>query len=159
MQEPVYQLPFVYTPHIVRRPAPTHRGTYRRHCIDWEMPQGTPILAAREGIVIRCIDTYRRTYTNPQFWERVNCVVIRHFGGETTSYWRLQYGSALVRVGDRVDTGQCIALSGQTGCARYPHLHFGIFDAENNSLPVQPLTVPEFPQAFVTHRFRRSART
>lgn len=39
-------------------------------------------------------------------------------------YWHLQHNSLLVKVGDTVRQDQQIALSGKTGYALFPHLHF-----------------------------------
>jgi len=51
-----------------------------------------------------------------------NCIVIRHPNGLETLYSHNKKN--LVKVGDRVKAGQKIALTGQTGRATTPHLHF-----------------------------------
>ncbi|MEI9909620.1 MAG: M23 family metallopeptidase [Bacteroidota bacterium] len=48
------------------------------------------------------------------------------------SYWHLQKDGALVNVGDTVKTGQAIALSGKTGYAAVPHLHFMVWTNYND---------------------------
>ena len=51
-------------------------------------------------------------------------IVIQHPDGSRAGYWHLQKDGALVNVGDTVSKGQVIGLSGKTGYAFQPHLHF-----------------------------------
>lgn len=101
------------------------------------MSQGTPILAARDGVVVSCVMRFSRTYREPQFSSRVNTITIRHENGEESYYVHLAHRSARVRRGQRVMKGQVIALSGATGYATYPHLHFGVYDARGRNIKIQ----------------------
>ena len=49
-------------------------------------------------------------------------LIITHKGGFTSGYAHL--GQRLVRSGEKVERGQLIARSGQTGKVTAPHLHF-----------------------------------
>ncbi len=85
-----------------------HRG------IDIAVPDGTPVLAMSGGTV---------TFAGEQNGYGL-LVVLRHHGSTHTLYGHL---SALrVKVGERVQGGQVIALSGHSGNARGPHLHFEV---------------------------------
>jgi murein DD-endopeptidase MepM/ murein hydrolase activator NlpD len=53
-----------------------------------------------------------------------NNIVIQHSDNSRSGYWHLQKDGALVKVGDTVRQGQIIGLSGKTGYAALPHLHF-----------------------------------
>ena len=53
-----------------------------------------------------------------------NNIVIQHSDNSRSGYWHLQKDGALVKVGDTVKQGQVIGLSGKTGYAAMPHLHF-----------------------------------
>ncbi|MBD3265781.1 peptidoglycan DD-metalloendopeptidase family protein [bacterium] len=70
-----------------------------------------------------------------------NLVEIDHGNGLRTRYGHLS--DANVQVGEYVDGEKVIGLSGQTGMATGPHLHFEI---RRNNEPIDPLTV--IPAAF-----------
>ena len=85
-----------------------HAGT------DVGVPQGTTVRASRGGQVITAgwVGGYG------------NCVIIDHGDGVSTRYGHLS--QVLVTVGQYVDQGDQIALSGNTGRSTGPHLHFEI---------------------------------
>ena len=99
----------------------THR---ERAALDFNMNRGTKITAAREGIVVRVKEDGKRGGFNRKFRSDGNNIVIQHADGSRAGYWHLQHDGALVNVGDTVKKGQVIALSGRTGFAATPHLHF-----------------------------------
>jgi murein DD-endopeptidase MepM/ murein hydrolase activator NlpD len=55
-----------------------------------------------------------------------NAVRIRHPGGFASWYFHIQTNGVLVKVGDTVQRGQPIAISGNTGRTSGPHLHFQV---------------------------------
>ena len=121
-----YSIPF--QDNILRIEAPAHKTErHLKFCIDFLLPKGTPIVAARSGTVITCQDRYKRSYKSPKFAGRRNFVVIRHTNGESSIYVHLKHRSIKVKNGQKVRRGQVIALSGQVGFATYPHLHFGVY--------------------------------
>ena len=111
------------------RPAPFHKtDACLRHCIDFALPPGTPILASRDGIVIVRESRFSKNFTNTEDVDKGNGVILRHADGEISVYAHVQWRSVRVARGEFVRQGQEIAKSGQTGYATYPHLHFGIYD-------------------------------
>lgn len=91
---------------------------------DVGVPIGTTVRASRAGQVITAgwVGGYG------------NCVIIDHGDGVTTRYGHLS--EVTVSVGQYVDQGQQVALSGNTGRSTGPHLHFEI---RINGKAVDPL--------------------
>jgi murein DD-endopeptidase MepM/ murein hydrolase activator NlpD len=94
--------------------------------IDIGVDTGTPVRAAMEGRV-------SETGYNSSFG---NYIVINHHAGWMTLYGHLQ--SISVKEGQRVDSGQRIAYSGNTGYSTGPHLHFSVY---KNGRTVNPYNV------------------
>lgn len=102
-----------------------------RAALDFKMKKGTKVTAAREGIVVRVKEDSDRGGINKKYRKDGNNIVIQHADGSRAGYWHLQHNGALVNLGDTIKKGQVIALSGKTGYAALPHLHFIVwtFDA------------------------------
>ena len=96
-----------------------------RYSLDFAMPQGTPILAARGGTVFYLQDGFTRGGTNPDLLERANLVAVAHRDGTMASYGHLRSGIR-VSVGDTVRVGDVLGSSGATGFVGQPHLHFHV---------------------------------
>jgi murein DD-endopeptidase MepM/ murein hydrolase activator NlpD len=106
----------------------THR---ERAALDFKMKRGTKICAARDGIVVRVKEDGDRGGWNKKYRPYGNNIVIQHADGSRAGYWHLQKNGALVNVGDTVKKGQVIGLSGKTGYAWIPHLHFLVWKLTN----------------------------
>ena len=92
--------------------------------IDWAVPKGTAVRASCGGTVVSA--GWSGGYGN--------CITIRHPDGKQTRYGHLS--KILVSAGQKVDQGQKIALSGNTGRSTGPHVHFEILV---NGTQVNPL--------------------
>ncbi len=84
---------------------------------DFAMDVGTLITASRAGVVVHVEERGKGG-------ERNNLVVVDHQDGTLAEYMHLKQDGALVEVDDFVEPGDPIGLSGATGLAGYPHLHF-----------------------------------
>ncbi len=82
--------------------------------LDYAVPTGTPVAAANAGTVL---------LAGPLYFEG-NCVVLDHGQGLLTLY--LHLSEVKVKHGERIARGQEIGLSGGTGRATGPHLHFAV---------------------------------
>ncbi|HCL16817.1 peptidoglycan DD-metalloendopeptidase family protein [Stutzerimonas stutzeri] len=91
-----------------------------RYAVDIAMPEGTPIVAARGGMVVKIENEQSGRGNNPAG----NFVRIMHDDGTMGVYLHLMKGSVAVREGQRVESGTRIARSGNTGNSTGPHLHF-----------------------------------
>ena len=96
----------------------------QRAALDFKMKRGTKICAARGGMVVRVKEDSDRGGWSKKYSKDGNNIVIQHHDGSRAGYWHLQKDGALVNVGDTVKQGQVIGLSGKTGYASMPHLHF-----------------------------------
>lgn len=118
----------------------SHRGA-ERFTVDFGMPMGTVVHAAREGVVALVEDTHDLGCAREECGDQANFVVLLHSDGTTGEYFHLERGSALVRAGERVERGQALARSGNTGFSTTPHLHFGVYrtgrDGHTDSLAVR----------------------
>jgi murein DD-endopeptidase MepM/ murein hydrolase activator NlpD len=104
----------------------SHRGA-ERFTLDFGMPVGTPVHAAREGVVVLVEDSHVEGCADEDCGRFANFVVVLHPDGTTGEYFHLEHGSAQVRVGEAVARGQWLARSGDTGFSTAPHLHFGVY--------------------------------
>ncbi|MGH7288853.1 MAG: M23 family metallopeptidase [Myxococcota bacterium] len=102
----------------------THTGS-NLHAFDFVMPVGTPVRAAREGVVARVVDGFTEGGPDPALARFGNVVFVLHGDGTFASYVHLAPGIP-VKEGERVSRGQVIASSGQTGYSGAPHLHFAV---------------------------------
>ena len=94
---------------------------------DFEMPIGETVTAARAGIVRRVRNDVPDA-GNEQDPGQHNHILIQHDDATVALYAHLKQGGIVVREQDRVETGQRIALSGNSGnTLGEPHLHFGVY--------------------------------
>lgn len=104
----------------------SHRGP-EYYTVDFDMPEGTPVFSAREGRVLRTEDRHAWSCLHSECDRYANFVEILHPDGTVGKYFHLQQGSVLVEVGDKVERGERLASSGDTGYSNTPHLHFGVY--------------------------------
>jgi len=128
--------PARYLPRAYRYPLPWRGGPFRltqgpngtfshtdsksRYAMDIAMPEGTPIIAARGGMVVKTENEQVGRGNDASG----NFVRVRHDDGSEAVYLHLKQGSVSVRAGQRVAVGSPLALSGNTGNSSGPHLHF-----------------------------------
>lgn len=99
----------------------SHKNEY---ALDFNMPEGSTVVAARAGIVFELIQTNNTGCEEMDCMQYNNLISILHNDGTIAKYVHLKYKSSLVKLGDSVSASQPIALSGNTGWSKGPHLHF-----------------------------------
>ena len=123
----------------------SHTEPHAYHAVDIAMPVGTPIHAARAGVVMDRERYFHRAGQDLQRdGPRANFVRIVHDDGTMAVYAHLDYEGVAVHPGQQVARGQFIGRSGNTGYSSGPHLHFVI----QKNRDMQLISVPfEFAEA------------
>ena len=130
----VYSLPYAVNTKEMVVQGYFSRFTHKnRAAIDFKMKRGTPIHAARGGVVARVKEDGDRGGLKRSYRQYGNTIVINHNDGTRAGYWHLQLNGAVVNVGDTVQQGQLIGYSGKTGYTAFPHLHFIVWRSEAGS--------------------------
>jgi murein DD-endopeptidase MepM/ murein hydrolase activator NlpD len=96
------------------------------YAIDINMPEGTPVYAARSGRVVRLKKDGRIGGPGMEFMKHGNYIQILHDDGSYSSYAHFRFNGTIVEVGQFVNQGEQIGYSGNTGVSTGPHLHFDI---------------------------------
>jgi murein DD-endopeptidase MepM/ murein hydrolase activator NlpD len=80
-------------------------GSGSENAVDWTVPEGTVVCAAREGRVVGVRQD--STFSGPDRKLRplANYVIIKHADGTFADYVHLKTGGALVKMGDEVTVG------------------------------------------------------
>lgn len=105
-------------------------GGKNRYAVDFKMPVGTPVHAARPGIVVDIEQRHNKGCWEDGCGRYANYIVVLHTDGTTGEYYHLMQDGARVAVGEHVRAGQWIGLSGNTGHTTMPHLHFAVYRPE-----------------------------
>lgn len=98
------------------------------NAIDIAAPIGTPVYASLGGVVLGTgnTDLVRSCYSFGKW------VMIDHGNGISTLYAHLS--EIDVMKGQRIESRQLIGLSGMTGYATGPHIHFGVYATEGTRI-------------------------
>lgn len=126
-------------------------GEPDQFAVDFDIQIGTLVTAARNGLVVYVEESgMDGNFPN-------NLVVVQHGDDTYAQYMHLTFNGAIPEVGDIVSRGDSIGLSGSTGLAGYPHLHFvvsgGRFNYPYISLPVNFRNTSPNPKSLMTGEF------
>lgn len=123
----LYSLPFAPGAAYEVSQSHTNLSTHHmgnRYAIDFSMPVGSPVHAARGGLVVSTYADSDRQGVDGE--ATANHIWIEHSDGTIGKYLHLKQGGVLVREGERVQSGDEIGLSGNTGFSSGAHLHFSV---------------------------------
>jgi murein DD-endopeptidase MepM/ murein hydrolase activator NlpD len=116
--------------------------------LDFILPEGTKIIASREGIVTKVKVNGKLNYSGKDpkkgeeaYRDHMNEIEIKHPDETFASYAHLKYKGSFVKKGDKVKQGQKIGLSGNTGWSSKPHLDFTIFRKKFKGYKIKSLKI------------------
>jgi murein DD-endopeptidase MepM/ murein hydrolase activator NlpD len=122
----VYQLPFKEgTSHKVVQGYGGMFSHKHKAALDFSMPEGTPVYAARGGVIYSTKDDSDEGGPFSKYEGKANYIIIQHDDKSFGCYWHLRKNGVVVKKG-RVNKGQLIGYSGSTGFVLRPHLHFAV---------------------------------
>ena len=122
----VYQLPFEKGSNF--KVVQGYGGLFTHNsiaAIDFEMPIGTPVCAARSGVIYSYKDDSDEGGLFAGYKNKANYIIVKHDDGSFGCYWHLEKNGVLVKSG-HVNEGEQIGVSGATGQRFRPHLHFSV---------------------------------
>ncbi|AHC16814.1 M23 family metallopeptidase [Salinispira pacifica] len=111
-----------------------------RYAVDFDLEVGTPVVAARSGLVVEVKEDSNIGGRSVNYGRHGNYILIMHEDGTFGNYVHLKQNGALVEVGQEVEQGEQIGLSGNTGRSSGPHLHFDVrIPLENGRMQSIPI--------------------
>lgn len=102
----------------------THNAPDSQYAVDFAVPIGTPVHAARKGHVVDVDQHFTKGGNDPKL--KANHVLILHEDGTLGMYSHFSTNRITVSIGQEVEAGALIGYSGNTGYSSGPHLHFAV---------------------------------
>ncbi|MBI3818792.1 MAG: M23 family metallopeptidase [Planctomycetes bacterium] len=141
----IYELPFEAG--VARRVLQGYLGRVSHadsYAVDWAMPEGTTVCAARAGLICDVVDERDGAGFTEDYKQKNNFICLLHDDGTVGNYLHIKKDGALVKPGVRVNAGDPIAQSGNVGYSSTPHLHFSV------TRPRDAYAVDSFPIRYRT---------
>lgn len=105
----------------------SHNSPADAYAVDFALLMGTPVRAARAGIVMEAIDRFTdKGSSRSSDLDNANLVRLLHEDGSMSVYGHLMQDSVTVTPGQWVAQGHVIGQSGNSGYSHGPHLHFAV---------------------------------
>ncbi len=121
----------------------THNSDWSRYALDFDLKTNDTICSATDGFVVGVVNKYKHSGKGSEWKPYANYLTIYEpNSGVFTQYVHLVENGSLVNIGDKVNRGQKIALSGNTGHSTEEHLHFSCLIPVNStdglkSIPIE----------------------
>ena len=133
----------------------SHNDNYSRYAIDIAMKTGDTVGAPDKGFVVGVIKDYKEGGNNYLLKNYANFITLYHpHSGLFTQYVHLDHKGSLVHVGDAVEQGQPIGISGNTGWTSGEHLHFNVLVPVDDQNALQSIPI-EFLEGYKGETIKR----
>jgi len=103
-----------------------------KYAIDFLLDIGTPILSARDGVVIKIKQDSDKYGLDEKLTKEVNFVLIKHTDESYAEYVHFGKNEVMVESGQNVKEGELLGYTGLSGVMDVPHLHFNVFKIVNH---------------------------
>jgi murein DD-endopeptidase MepM/ murein hydrolase activator NlpD len=121
----IYDLPFALGCRVKMSWGPNGTASHKGiQAYDFDIPEGTPIHAARAGVVAHVEESYEVASKDPPAPN--NEVKILHDDGSLAHYLHLKKNGVVVGLGEKVFKGELLGFSGNVGFTSAAHLHFHV---------------------------------
>lgn len=121
----------------------SHNDIFNEYAIDFSLQIGDTITSTDKGYVVGLVEGYKYHGTTEEWAEtdKSNRITMYHpESGLFSQYVHLDHNGALVALGDFVERGQPIGISGMTGFTNIPHLHFNVKIPNEDGIISIPIT-------------------
>jgi murein DD-endopeptidase MepM/ murein hydrolase activator NlpD len=106
------------------------------------LPESTLVTAAREGVVVYIVSEFSEHGLNATLYDKANLIHVLHSDNTIGEYAHLRHNGNLVSIGQKVQRGDPLGYSGNTGFTNAPHLHFSVmqlYDIQNHKMETLPI--------------------
>ena len=140
-----YVLPFLpdvtYETGLTNCSSSYHGAQYPdRYAYDFDMPVGSNFYACRGGVVAYVVNNQPSGGGNGETKGSGNWCIIDHLDNTFGIYLHSPENGVSVSVGDTVKQGDLLGITGMSGLAGYPHLHF-IVVRNGYAWPYDPIPI------------------
>ena len=112
----------------------SHNMDHNKFAIDIAMEVGDTVYAARGGRVGYIFEESSVGGNDRRYINYDNIIMILHDDGTVAQYSHLMHNGVLIDIGDEINTGQPIGISGNTGFVSGDHLHFNVYKPTNTGV-------------------------
>jgi len=119
----------------------THIFSANRFAIDLECPDGTPVLAVGDGVVVSTKDSEVDSGISASNYFKWNAIIIELDTGYFVEYVHIKHRSILVNIGERVSKGTLLCSAGAVGFSPKPHLHLQVTETLDDDAMTIPFTI------------------
>ena len=105
----------------------SHQSDYSKYALDFNLQTGDTICAIADGFVVGVIEDYSSSGITSKWRDYANIITLFHpYMNLFSQYVHLDYKGSLVELGQSVQEGEPIGISGLTGFTKGEHLHLGL---------------------------------